>query len=189
MTNGFYYLGGMLGNIIAAYGVIALAIVIATIVACWKINEKAGEAGWSAIVPFYSSYIRCKITWGNGWYFVIPYICGVLTGIPVLGMIAIIVAIVFEVLTTHKLSQAFGHDVGFTIGLIFLNTIFVLILGFGKDEYAGVPTKGNGFAKEDNVRTNPQNININVTVSGNDVQDAEVVGEKSANSFEENNND
>lgn len=37
----------------------------------------------------------------------------------------------------HKLSVSFGHGVGFTLGLIFLNPIFTLILAFGSSEYIG----------------------------------------------------
>ena len=42
-----------------------------------------------------------------------------------------------------KLAQSFGHGVGFTLGLIFLNFIFMLILGFGSDEYYGPAGAGN----------------------------------------------
>lgn len=37
----------------------------------------------------------------------------------------------------HKLSKAFGHGIGFTLGLIFLSPIFMLILGFGNSQYIG----------------------------------------------------
>ena len=37
----------------------------------------------------------------------------------------------------YKLSKAFGHGVGFTVGLFFLRPIFLLILGFGGSVYLG----------------------------------------------------
>lgn len=143
----------IIGNMIAAYGFIMLLLIAVTIIANWKINEKAGEPGWSALIPFYSNYIRCKITWGNGWLFLIPIVCGLVTSVPVLGFIAIIVAICFTVMTLYKLSCSFGHDIGYTLGLMFFNTIFVLILGFGKDEYLGVPYSGKAFKKNDEAAT------------------------------------
>ena len=51
-------------------------------------------------------------------------------------MIVLIVAI-FNIISLNKLAKAFGHGVGFTIGLFFLNPIFMLILGFSGDEYIG----------------------------------------------------
>lgn len=36
-----------------------------------------------------------------------------------------------------KLAKAFGKGTGFGFGLLFLNTIFILILGFGDAEYIG----------------------------------------------------
>ncbi len=41
--------------------VISLAVFILTIVASWILYNKAGEPGWAAIIPFYSSYIRFKV--------------------------------------------------------------------------------------------------------------------------------
>ena len=41
--------------------VINLAVFVLTIVASWILYNKAGEPGWAAIIPFYSSYIRFKV--------------------------------------------------------------------------------------------------------------------------------
>lgn len=40
---------------------INLAVMVLTIVASWIMYAKAGEHGWAAIVPFYSSYVRFRI--------------------------------------------------------------------------------------------------------------------------------
>ena len=40
---------------------INLAVMVLTIIASWIMYAKAGELGWAAIVPFYSSYVRFKI--------------------------------------------------------------------------------------------------------------------------------
>ena len=40
---------------------ISLAIAIFMCVVMWKINEKAGQPGWACLIPFYSSWIDCKV--------------------------------------------------------------------------------------------------------------------------------
>lgn len=37
----------------------------------------------------------------------------------------------------YRLTCVYGHGIGFTIGLFFLNPLFMLILGFGDSEYMG----------------------------------------------------
>lgn len=103
--------------------VIAFILVVVVIVALWKIFTKAGEEGWKAIIPFYNMYTEYKLFWGNGWLFL-------LTIIP-------LVNIVVGIILWNKMSKAFGHGVGFTLGLIFLPYIFLPILGFNGDEYLG----------------------------------------------------
>lgn len=103
--------------------VIALIICVVVIVAIWKIFEKGGEPGWKAIIPFYNLYTEYKMFWGNGWLFL-------LTIIP-------FVNIVVGIILLHKMSKAFGHGIGFTLGLLFLPYIFFIILGFNGDEYLG----------------------------------------------------
>lgn len=102
---------------------ISLVLVVLVIVAVWKIFEKAGEPGWKALIPFYNIYTEYKMFWGNGWLFL-------LTLVPVVNVV-----VTFMML--HKMSKAFGHGIGFTLGLIFLPYIFMMILGFNSDEYLG----------------------------------------------------
>lgn len=59
-------------SIFAGFWLVILAFFVLNIVAGWKIFEKAGQPGWASIVPFYNSYIRYKIFWGNGWLFFGP---------------------------------------------------------------------------------------------------------------------
>lgn len=107
----------------AVYMVFCLAIGILTLIAWWKLFVKAGKPGWAAIVPFYNMYCMYDITFGNGWLFLLTFVpC---------------VNIVFGIMMLFKLAKAYGQGVGFGFGLLFLNTIFVLILGFGKSEYIG----------------------------------------------------
>jgi hypothetical protein len=107
----------------AIYVIICLAISVFAIVCMWKIFAKAGKPGWASIVPFYNLYILFEITWGNGILFL-------------LNLIPIVNAIIM-LITYVKLAKAFGKSGGFAAGLIFLNLIFVCILGFGSAQYIG----------------------------------------------------
>lgn len=115
-----WYLDGAVGSFIL---VLSLVIGILTIAATWLVYRKAGERGWASIVPFYAQYVLYKITWGNGWLFLLLFVP--------------FVNFVVGIITLVKLSKSFGHGGGFACGLIFLNTIFMLILGFGSSRYVG----------------------------------------------------
>lgn len=52
-------------------GIIWTAVGVLSIVALWKMFEKAGEPGWAALIPLYNLYVLFKISWGNGWYFLL----------------------------------------------------------------------------------------------------------------------
>jgi len=100
-------------------------IALITIVAMWRIFEKAGEPGWAALIPFYSAYVLFKISWGNGWLFLLSLIP--------------IVQIIILIITMFKLATSFRKNGGFAIGLILLNVIFYCILAFDQSTYLGVP--------------------------------------------------
>lgn len=98
-----------------------LIVAIVILVAMWKIFAKAGLAGWKSIVPIYNVYCLFKITWGNGWLF--------------LSMIVPVLNVIMSILTTYRLSKAFHKGIGFCLGLIFLEIIFLPMLAFGSAEY------------------------------------------------------
>ena len=108
---------------LSAYSFVIIACAVLAIIGLWKVNIKAGEPGWAAIVPFYNSYILYKIAWGNGLLFLlllIPFVNAVVS-----------------IITSWKLGKAFGAGTGFCLGLIFLSPIFLMILGFGQKQFQG----------------------------------------------------
>ena len=109
--------------------VISLACIILRIIARWKIFVKAGEEGWKAIVPIYSSITLYKLIGLSPWLLFI-YLAGLIPFIPTwtvtLGM---------SIPVSIKLAKAFHKDEGYTVGLIFLPVIFEMMLAFGKAEY------------------------------------------------------
>lgn len=56
---------------------------------------------------------------------------------------AYIAVIVLGIISDYRLAKAYGHGGGYTVGLVFLNFIFMLILGLGKSKY-----QGNVYLKE-----------------------------------------
>lgn len=103
---------------------VLLAISVLMIIGTWMVYKKAGEPGWGSLIPFYSTYLLVKITYGNGWLFLlflIPF-----------------VNFIFAIMIPFKLAKVFGKSGFFGLGLWFLPGIFYPILGFGKAEYQGI---------------------------------------------------
>ena len=152
--NGDAFLSG-LGAIFAIFaGIAAISVVTAIIrlVCRWRIFSKAGEKGWKALIPYYGTYTEFSFTWSK--------MQGLLMlGATLLSHIVMIAtesgslmfnigsllgtyAAVLTLIQIHKLSLSFGRKFGFTLGLIFLNPIFMLILAFGKkSQYVGPAVK------------------------------------------------
>lgn len=134
--------------LLAGLGTVFILVIgwyILQVVAYWKIFEKAGEPGWKAIIPFYNTYTQYKFTWNTRAFWIVP-IGGIVGAVlqeatdgivSILGSLIVLIVAIFNIISLNKLAKAFGHGVGFTIGLFFLNPIFMLILGFSGDEYIG----------------------------------------------------
>lgn len=112
-----------LAGVMVVYYIIVLAVAVVTLIGLWKMFTKAGKPGWACIIPFYSQYCQFEMAWGNGWLFL-------LTLVPCVNIVVMIMLWI-------KMAKAFGQGTGFAIGLIFLNPIFTMILGFGSAEYIG----------------------------------------------------
>ncbi|MGN0106376.1 MAG: DUF5684 domain-containing protein [Hominilimicola sp.] len=132
---------GSLGALV----VISIIYYVLLVIAQWKLYTKAGEAGWKSIIPIYNSYILYKISW-KPMMFWITLVVSIASCIfysigsdvaTVIGALLLIVGIVIEIMQMYKLSKAYGHGVGYTIGLILLTPIFMLILGLGSSQYVG----------------------------------------------------
>ncbi|MGI6108715.1 MAG: DUF5684 domain-containing protein [Eubacteriaceae bacterium] len=129
-------------------------ITILSVIGMWKMFEKAGEAGWKSLIPVYNLYILYKICWNTKmfWAFMICLVVAVATTAfgtgsytsnagYVLVLILLLVSglggLVLFVMQNVKLAESFGKGIGFGIGLVLLNSIFQIILGFDKSEYLG----------------------------------------------------
>ena len=126
-TTDAFAAGGFMG-FLATYSIVLIVVGILTIIAQWKIFTKAGEAGWKSLIPIYNAVVLFKIA-GLSPLWVLGYLAAI---IPVVGAF---VALGVTIYLNINLAKAFGKGTGFTVGLILLNTIFTLILGFGSAEY------------------------------------------------------
>lgn len=122
---------------LASFGIFITLIVVFTIIVRWKMFTKAGKPGWASIVPVYSDIVLLDII-GYNWYYIFV---GCLSIVPVVGSLAVLL---FEISKNIKLAKSFGKEVGFGIGLTFLNPIFTAIIAFDSSiTYKGKEINGN----------------------------------------------
>jgi len=105
---------------------VGAVVVIFMIAALWKVFSKAGQPGWAAIIPFYNTYVLCKVAGRPGWWLVL--------------LILPVVNIIFGIIVAIDVAKAFGKSGVFGFFLLFLLPIIGYpILGFGGDQYRGAP--------------------------------------------------
>ena len=155
------FAGGLVGSFLVALLACAFLWYILLVIAGWKILEKAGQPGWKALIPIYNTYILYKIVGMQEWwwgmigitllYSIIaagagysPYMTeeelaafdiGAHPVFIVSTLATLIISIWINVAHASRTAKVFGHDIGYTIGLLFLPSIFRLILGFGSSKY------------------------------------------------------
>ncbi len=145
----------LMGMFLAGNNTFAILFYVALVIGQWKIFEKAGEEGWKSLIPFYNAYILWKIAGRNFIELVVATVIVVVisivlgsivaatsSGILGIGIIAgllYLIYLIYLIIVTCEfcdgLSKAFGHGGAFATGLFFMRPIFLMILGFNKDEY------------------------------------------------------
>ncbi len=113
-------IAALIGGMGIVFYLVLLVVFVLIIIAMWKIFDKAGEAGWKALIPYYNSYVLFQISCGNGWLFLITLLFPP-----------------FLYWQQWKLCQAFDKGVGFFILMLFLPPVAYLMLGFGDADYIG----------------------------------------------------
>jgi hypothetical protein len=102
--------------------VIALILFILQIVSTWIIFVKAGQKGWYSLIAIYRITIELKILKKPMWWTIL--------------LLLPFVNIYFYIVTKIRLAKAFGKNIFFAIGLIFLPFVFYPILAFGDSKYS-----------------------------------------------------
>ncbi len=111
------------GMFSGATALVSLVVMVVMIVAMWKIFEKAGEAGWKSLIPFYNTYILFKIAWGNGLLFLLCLV-------PCVNIVVLFIMY-------WKLCKAFDQGIGMYLLMLFVSPVAWLVLGFGSAQYIG----------------------------------------------------
>lgn len=101
---------GLIGYVVASLGLMG-------------VFTKAGRPGWAAFVPVYNMVVLLQVVGRPLWWLVLLLIPGV-------NVVALIVIY-------HDLSKSFGHEAGFTVGLVLLSVVFLWILWLGSSTYRG----------------------------------------------------
>ena len=117
------------------------------------IFEKMGMPGWKSLIPIYSDYLLFRELIGSGYfwgYIASALLAGSCSALVTIGMVAGVmeflfiitavaactVTIAIQIKLAHSLSKSFGHGIGYTFGLIFIEPIMLMILGLGNNRYA-----------------------------------------------------
>ncbi len=136
-----------------------LILMVLSFVGLWKAFEKANEPGWKVFIPFYNTYIICKI--GNCikffWIYLITSILA-FAAFPILFVMCIlsyesyseanliflilfivlvfaivITLFVLQILIEINFAKAFGQSPWFGVGIAFFPYIFYMIIGFSNE--------------------------------------------------------
>ena len=87
----------------------------------WQLFRKMGIEGWKSMIPFYNTYCLMYKLYGRKtefWLLLIP-----------------IVNIIIYIRFYFDLGKSFNKSFGFDLGLLFLNPLFIAILGLSEDKY------------------------------------------------------
>jgi hypothetical protein len=101
--------------------VVALAIFLLYVIGAWKVFAKAGQHGWTCIIPILNILVMLRIVKRPLWWIILALI-------PFVNFVILIIVLL-------DLAKAFGHGVMYMLGLYFLPFIFWIMLGFGESEY------------------------------------------------------
>lgn len=132
--------------VVALLSSFLLAVVALRVLARWHIYKKAGVPEWKSLIPVLNLYEDYKLAWNRTWAWVFlgslaaGMVLSCFSFFPAVRILSAILGIfvaVIEIIKDYKMSRAFGHGTGWTFGLIFFETIFLLMIGLGKSEYHG----------------------------------------------------
>lgn len=165
MDNGSFGVAmGIVAVIMLFALLISLIFVVITVIAEWKLFEKAGEPGWSAIIPFYNTLQMSKIATGNSQIGIVIIISSVvysffsgitnvinalaeygenplsflaLLAIPI-SLIGVVVSLITAVAggyLHYTFAKSYGQSTAMCVLAIFFFPIIMLILAFDKNTH------------------------------------------------------
>lgn len=129
--------------VIAIMAVIVAINYILSAIGYVKIFQKANIDNPIAkeMIPLWNTFTAFQMTDNLNMFWIligVSVVSSAISTIPVISSLTIvgsISALYIVILQEHKLSKAFGHGAGYTVGLVLLRPIFMLILGCGSSQY------------------------------------------------------
>lgn len=107
----------------------------------WKVYGKLGMPGWYSIVPVFADYKLCeRVHRDDGtrtflMAYLIVLICSwVFCLVDTVGILLALAQLVMNIIVLNDLSNAFGKETAYTIGLAIAGFIFWTMLGFDSSE-------------------------------------------------------
>jgi len=129
---------GAIGAVIAIMVLlIVLFYVVPLLIATWKLYQKAGKPGWSAIVPVYSSVVMAEIAKKPLWMGVVAGVAGFsgyLFGRPIDGLLSLVGAGFGLFILIHFIKQ---YDRGFGFWAAYILLPIVAVFLADKANYTG----------------------------------------------------
>lgn len=133
-----------------------MALIVLYFIAWCRIFRKACMPWERMFVPFYSAFAQCDLAdcrplfWVN---LALSFIASMVVAPlmvseefasfgAILYFLFLIVELIMLVIFSRRLARKFGKGGWFTLGLVLLNPIFIMILGFGKAEYSHYSATG-----------------------------------------------
>lgn len=175
------FMGGVFLIFIVIYGMImlvSLAVLVLSFIAHWKLFEKAGEPGWSAIIPVYNYFKVVKIATGRfllawvyfavaAFYTVFYFAIAIITTVGeidesspiflIIMAIPYLISIPMCVLSgyvNYMFAKSYGQTTLVCVLSIFFGGIVFIVLGFDrKTVYIGPKGIPTGYNQLDHRNT------------------------------------
>ena len=100
---------------------IIIALTLIMMASMWIIFEKAGEKGWSSLIPFHSFYCMLRMANKPNWWMIL--------------YLNPITNIVVSIWAMNRIVKRLGYNEGHTVGIVFFPMIFLPIVGLGDNEF------------------------------------------------------
>ena len=121
---------------------VGIAIII--FVANWKLFTKAGEKGWKALIPIYSTYVKIKITFNGSknWLIsgiILSFFSDLLGVSTTLVLLMFLIATVINLYVSYSFILRYNTSTGMALLSLFFPVIIMSIVAFSNkyqyDEY------------------------------------------------------
>ena len=116
------------------FPVLAFSWLLIYLSSFWIFMKKSGYPGWYAFVPFYNLYILTKIAGRSGWWTLAFFV-------PILNLAA-------QLMIWTDIGERYNKSTGFSVGLAWMNAIFLPILALSDAKIEDRRSSGSRFRSD-----------------------------------------